>query len=403
MNRALIKTVLTVLVAVCVFDPADKILGLKVPLFAAAWALFLSGAIVSSGSLKVSKNVIAYLAVFLAIPVISIVYYFATGTDFVNYDGFQYLKSYLFVTLVVILYAEKIDLTLSVVATLTVMSFISIALLVIGYADYSLVMSFYEKFAIPYGICSIGTRDFARFILPDMPQIFFHTATLLVIPVAYFTMKLLHSTGGARMVYALLAAVNIVAMFFGGTKSNIVFSLLTPVVVAYWYSKRKKLIFCCVIAILAVLYIKFWSAIKVSVFNPEESSNFYKLSFLGDYRVLFSNTSVLWFGEGLGSYFNTTLRGYVSLTEFTYLEFIRRFGLLLGVPSLALIFYPLSRLNCKECRELHYLLLAYLCYLVMSFTNPLLMSSSGMLLLAVVLHKVFSSRSFSGGAAYARL
>jgi hypothetical protein len=372
-----------------VFDPADKVLGLKVPLFVLAWILVLVGVMANRGRLHVPQNMMRYLALFLLIPIVSILCYFMAGGDTVNYDGFQYFKSYLFVSLLVILYLSELDLILPLVAVLTALAGVSIMLLVIGYYDFPLVMELYDEVCLPYGICSIGTRDFGRFILPSMPQVFFHTSPLLVFSIAYFTRKALYSAWTAKIIYGPLLTMHAIAMFFGGTKTNIVFSIITPVAVAYWYSKRKWLLLLGILITLCMLYVNSWDAIMASVFRPDEQSNYYKISFLSDYRGLFSDPGILLFGQGLGSYFDTAIRGRVSLTEFTYLEFIRRFGVILSLLSFALLAYPLRMLAQKKYRDLHYVFIAYFCYLIMSFTNPLLMSSTGMLLLSVVLYLTF--------------
>ncbi|MFH1287432.1 MAG: hypothetical protein ABII25_01885, partial [bacterium] len=49
-----------------------------------------------------------------------------------------------------------------------------------------------------------------------------------------------------------------------------------------------------------------------------------------------------------------------------------------------------SKLRLKKYYGAHYVIIAYLFYLVMGISNPFIMSSSGMLLLSIVLYKIFS-------------
>ena len=77
------------------------------------------------------------------------------------------------------------------------------------------------------------------------------------------------------------------------------------------------------------------------------------------------------------------------MTELTYLEILRSYGLFGAVFVLALLSYPFRVLARREYHESHYVLLAYLCYLIICVSNPLLFSSSGMLVLALVVYKVF--------------
>jgi hypothetical protein len=108
--------------------------------------------------------------------------------------------------------------------------------------------------------------------------------------------------------------------------------------------------------------------------------------------VLFSNPKTLIFGQGIGSYFHSSALGTeTSITELTYLEFIRNFGLTIALVYYALLLYPIAKLRNPIFRESHYLILAYFCYLVICVSNPLLVSSSGMLVLAIVICKIFSA------------
>ena len=394
--KKLLRIILILLLVVCIFDPADKMFGLKVPLFIFAWLLFIFNIITNNQRVHVSLNLILYLMLFLLIPLISITYYFFISNGYVNYDGYRCFKSYLFITITLIFYISEIDLIKPMVVIMSVLSILTIMILIISYLNVNLSMNLYENVGHRYGIWSMGSKDFGRFILPDSPQVFFHTAPLLVFAIAYFTMKVFYSTGATKILYGLLSAINIFAMFLGATKSNIVFSIMTPIFVALWYAKSRKYVLYAVAILVFILCIDNLEVLKNSVFNPNELSNLYKISFLKDYLSLFADVRVLLFGQGLGSFFKSTMRGFVSLTELTYFEFIRKFGLILSLILFALIFYPLSKLRFKKFHNLHYVFIAYLCYLMMSFSNPLLMSSSGMLLLSLVLHKTFSTPSSSG-------
>ncbi len=387
----LLRIVLILLIAVCIFDPADKLLGLKMPLFALGWILFIFGIMANRKNVYAPVNMITYLLLFILIPLVSIAYYQFIGSDFIHYDGYQYFKSYLFITLLPILYISKIDLIKPTVAIISVLSILSTIILIISYFNTSLI-SIFNEVGQRYGMFSMGNRIWGRSVLPNLPAMYSHTSQLIVFPIGYFTMKILFSRGGIKIIYGLLLVINMVALFFSATRNNIMASLLVPILVVFWYSKRKILALFIIISLTFIILVSHIDIIK-SALDPEGTSNALKLSFIKDYLYLFADAEVLLFGQGLGSYFNTTLGGYVSLTELTYFEFIRRFGLILSLASFALLLYPLSKLRLKKYRSIHYLLIVYLFMLLMAFFNPLLMSSSGMLILSIVLYKVFSFRS----------
>ena len=391
MNR-LLKIVLILLVVACVFDPADKLLGLKMPLFVLAWILFLFGIALNHTNRCVSRGMVVYLILFLLIPLISISHYFLTGGDSINYNGFQYLKSYLFITVTFILCIAKINLIKPTVVIITALSILALIIIIASRLNTLLVVSVIVDVGQRYGILSLGSRLWGASVFPDLPGVYFHTAELIILPVGYFTMKTIFSKGCKKIIYGLLLAINMVAMFVSATRNNIVACVLVPIFITLWYSKRRIFILSGIVILLSALYINHLDAIKESIesiFRPGQLSNLKKISYFNDYLSLFSDAKVLWFGQGLGSYFHFTMGEYRSLTELTYFEFIRELGLILALPLFALLLYPLSKLRLKKYRSIHYLLIVYLFFLMMSFFNPLLISSSGMLLLSIVLYKVF--------------
>lgn len=387
----LLRIELILLIAVCIFDPGDKLLGSKVPLFGLGWILFIFDIMANRKSVYVPLNMIMYLLLFILIPLVSIAYYFFTGSDFVNYDGYRYFKAYLFITVVPILYISKIDLIKPTIAIISSVSILSVIIMIICYFNASLAIIF-DEVGRRYGMFFVGGRIWGRPFLPDVEGVYFYTSELIVFPIGYFTMKTFVSRGATKTIYGLLLVINIVVMYLNGTRNSIMASILVPIFIVYWYSKRKILVLC-VIILISVFFMENLIVIKDSALSTDSQSNIEKFSFAEDYLSLFADVNVLLFGQGLGSYFHTTTRGYVSLTELTYFEFIRRFGLILSLVSFALLLYPLSKLRLKKYDSIHYLLIAYLFLLIMAFFNPLLMSSSGMLLLSLVLYKVFSFTS----------
>jgi hypothetical protein len=311
------------------------------------------------------------------------------GGDLVRYAGYKWLKSYLFISILPIICVLRIDLTKPAVAIVSMLSVSTITIFLISYFNFSFATKLYMEFGQPYGLWSMGTKDYGRFFLPNAQQVFFHTATLIIIPISYFAMKIYYSKGAAKTFYSLLLLINIVAMFLGATKTNIVVSITLPMFVVYWYSKRKKAILWGTILLFTACIMYNFGEIKMML-SLNEPSNSLKLSYIKDYLSLFRDKNILLFGQGLGSFFYTTVRGWKYLTELTYFEFIRSYGIILSLPLFALILYPLSKLRSKQFYSRHYIFIAYLFYLIMAFSNPLFVSSSGMLLLVLVLYKTFS-------------
>jgi len=95
------------------------------------------------------------------------------------------------------------------------------------------------------------------------------------------------------------------------------------------------------------------------------------------------------FGKGLGSYETWSLRGDFYITELTFLEVFRNFGLPMGLVMLILMIYPIlyAFILRPSYRDKH-IIIAYTAYLIMCMTNPLFFSSTGMLILAIILANI---------------
>jgi hypothetical protein len=380
-----LRWVLILLLLVAVFDPADRITHLKVPLFVLAWLIFLVDTAVAAKPAAVPYGLLLYTTVFVfVLPLGSIAYYFLSGGALEPYEGFPTFKSYLFLTLAVLLTIKRIDLVRPLSFILTLLS----CVLLVTYASILMVPFLYLyllALGSDYGFLAVGGRTYGD---TSYLVVYYVTSPLIVIAETYFAHRAVTSVGRTRYLNIVLLAINVLGILKGGTRNNLVIGLVAPLAVIFWYSRRKILIASLYAAALVVALAVNYQFIS-GMLDPTEVSNAVKLSHLRDYLDLFGNVPTLLLGQGLGSYFNTTARGSLSLTELTYMEFVRNYGLVVASVFFGLLLYPLWSLSKLRYRESHYIFLAYFGYLVMCITNPLLVSSSGMLILAVVLYKVF--------------
>jgi hypothetical protein len=110
-------------------------------------------------------------------------------------------------------------------------------------------------------------------------------------------------------------------------------------------------------------------------------SNSRKLDYLHTYADMFSEPFSLVFGYGTGSCVpRTDVDACVPVTELTYLDTIRFFGIIGALIYAALFFYPLWR----HLSRSHYLFTGWLAYLVIATVNPYIFSTNGMTILAAV-------------------
>lgn len=117
-----------------------------------------------------------------------------------------------------------------------------------------------------------------------------------------------------------------------------------------------------------------------------ESSNMIKYGHLTSYALLFENhPECLFFGQGPGAvFYSEGFHNWVSQTEWTYLELLRNYGLLaLGIIVILLI--PLCRLwRYRSRQQVVGMMGAYVAFLLVAGTNPLLVSSTGMIVILAI-------------------
>jgi len=239
---------------------------------------------------------------------------------------------------------------------------------------------------IEYDVVKLGSRTYGG---AHFYQVFFPTSALLVIPISFFTFKCIASKGRKRLVYLLLLILNVVGLFISGTRNSMIASVSTLLLVWLWYSRRKVVLACSIILVLSVFASMQWSTIQLMM-SPDEKSNAMKIQHLRDYKVILSAPKTLLLGTGLGSSYNFTDSGYRTGTELTYMELLRSYGILFGVPMLFGLLYPLERLTRHGWKSIHYLYLGYAMYLYLCTADPMLISSTGMLVFSIILAQTFS-------------
>jgi len=387
MNTVL-RANLFLLFLVAVFDPADQVTHLKVPLFVSLWVIFIVDMLISKERIApIADSLLTYILVFaVVLPLASILWYFLRGGHTASYDGFQYFKSYLFLTVAAILASKKIDAIRPLSVILTFLSVFIITIAVLAYSDSGLSNILWVV-GDASGTFTVAERTYADL---SYSYVYFYTAPLLVLSLAYFTYRSVTSKSRVRYFNIALLLVNLAAMLCSGTRNDIIFGLLTPFLVVLWYSgKNRRLALFAVLLVGAVIVGTYGGDVVQAMFDPENESNAVKLTHLKDYSVLFSDPKTLLFGQGLGSYFYSSAFGTeTSITELTYLEFIRNFGLVIAITYYGLLLYPLAKLRDPLFKKEQYLIVAYILYLLICASNPLLVSSSGMLVLAIVIAKV---------------
>lgn len=185
--------------------------------------------------------------------------------------------------------------------------------------------------------------------------------------------------------WTVLSLTVIVAYFFiSGTRSTMLAPFFLFIMIAAKVYKGTKYYKYIIYPIIALLAISFLVVLVSMATETGEYSNEIKYGHIGSYIELFEdNPMYLLLGQGPGTGFYSEGFGeFVYKTEWSYLELIRCYG----VCALLIIYVFVRPLYAFWKARYHDYLTycmfwSYLTYLVIAGTNPLLLSSTGMITL----------------------
>lgn len=365
------------LLFVCIFDPQNLLFGIKDLLFILMAGTYFISLTIRKKKIFFPRRTIQYVFTFTTLPIISIILYFILH-DFrfaENYVGFNYLKSYLFLFITFILIDYRIP---AIKQLLFVLNLLAILTIVINNLPISEAL---YNFGNKFGIYAIGYRKYGFL---DYTYTYFHTSPLLVFSLSYYLWQFFKKKSWLNFIFI---SINVLALINSGTRNNILFCLLIIIAFIFLASKNRIRIVIIITLTLLTTYMVLSSQVLSSMFSSDDISNNLKISYLSDYaREIFNFPNILT-GQGIGSsFYISNLNKYMSVTELTYLEIFRRFGVVLGSLTIFLMFYPLAWIMQRK-EQLMWLAIAYFSYLVMSAFNPFFFSSNGMILLSIILAK----------------
>jgi hypothetical protein len=190
-------------------------------------------------------------------------------------------------------------------------------------------------------------------------------------------------TPGKRTLVDVLLVLLLLHLFLiSGTRSSTLLPLLLFVAILFVYCRNRRYFnyffypaaFMAVFAILIIIY-------KL-LMEKSEASNLVKYAHITSYFALFErNPLFIIFGQGPATYFYSEgFRHMTNITEWTYFELVRCYGLFSSF-ILYVVLVPLIRLfkQISKSDMVFAFILGYMLYLVIAGTNPLLLSSTGML------------------------
>lgn len=339
-------------------------------------------------------KLILYVALFsVVLPVYATAVHFVRG-DYT--DGPWRLFAGTFIFLVLLVGGAAISGTprrveMAVVFALTTLAFV---VWLMPLADLFYDRDDVNNFGFVYKIFSYQFREYGTL---KLPYLYYYTSPMLVLVACYWGYRALQ-TKKKRSVEFVLASVSLAALFFSGTRADM---LVAIVLAGFFLWQISRPVFAVVIPTMIFLAVRGREALGQMVavapdgtnYAPDDKgvpaasmltaqSNGRKIEYLHTYAHMFSDPLGLIFGYGTGSCVPRPSFGVcVPVTELTYLDTIRIFGLIGGVVYAVLFTYPLWR----HLSRSHYLFAGWLGYLAIAGVNPYIFSTNGMTVLAAVL------------------
>lgn len=370
------KLALLLLFMAAIFEPSDLVFGLKVYLFSLFCLLGVIAFFVDDNFTKPYFPQLLYVFTFaLLLPIWGLTVSVVFNPGILGTDGLQYLKSHLF--LIFSLFLTPITLLRfgerAFIRLLVVLAHVILALFLISIVVPPQIFGAIVLFGRQKTLFLLGQREYAGVHFPTM---YYVTSPLLVFCLAYYLEKA-SIRADRRTVY--LIVISVVALFLSGTRNNILISLLIPAYYALFSARGRVVLALAIPAIILVA-----ASVLRSMFDPQDVSNAAKIAYLADYSAILTVPINFLIGQGLGArFFATGLGEIVSITELSYFEMVRTYGVIIGIVFFLYLTYPLILLA-RTRDPKYYMTVGFAAYLVESYSNPYLLSSNGMLVLGLV-------------------
>jgi len=242
------------------------------------------------------------------------------------------------------------------------------------------------------GIYPLANNDLAEWLNLNGEALIGHWPTTtfgyVIFPKASPLLLILTAYGARKRAWHLVI-LSVAAMAFTGTRANLFISVGLAVAVLILDAKpgRVRRTLVAAIGIVSLCLSPFVVRFVISASTLKSGTDLVKWQHLESIvRQWQGDPLTLLTGSGLGSFFYTTgLLDFVSLTEVSPIDLTRQIGLMGMVPFVVFLAIPVASLLQPAWR---WLAVTYLAYLGLTFTNPLLFSSTafGVYLLVYGVH-----------------
>jgi hypothetical protein len=372
----IIKACLWLYCGLAFFDPADSILGAKLPVFAAAVLLALGLNRFQTPDLP---KELRYRLLFLTllIPAAGLLVFLIRHPGGDLRPGLSLVKGLWASLLILPAAAAGADLKKPVFLCLGIMAAVIVGLrYCAGWAPA--LFREISLFLNMQGVALIGSRSFGEI---ELPMIFFVTIPLAVLAVPFLVNRIFGAGAGRgkRFWAAGYLGLLLLAVYFSAARALSLVLLLECLACFLYVIRRRVLLATGTLVLAAALFLAGLTALlQTQLLSAGEQSNSIKIAHFQSFLELVNDDPVLLLtGDGLGAVYHSRAPGVnqeVYQTELTYVDMVRYFGLAGSLLLLMLLFLPLSGPGDKGL-----LAIGLGSYFVVAGNNPLLFNSTGML------------------------
>ena len=384
-GEAKVVSLLTALfVFLLILDPGNVILGLKIPAFALlVIACALTFRSIWRYALPICLTVYLILGLTTALNLIFNDYPMDRGMAIYIYQTF--LMMFLLLWINRLRFIERLHYPGLVVSGIVLTLWVIMA----AFPEIEPVVYAFQEERFP-GTLMMSRRTFLGI---EMIGVYYNSTATLLLPMSIFLHKLLYNPGH-KIRYLIWTMILIAPLLLGGTRAGMLAGMgcvVVLVLIKLWEKRSGK-----IIALIGAVAGIFIGAALVLMLLGEttETSNEAKSGLLDSFTTLVNeHPQVLLFGQGAGATFETEAHGsQTAIMEWSYLELIRWFGIPFMLVIVAIYVLPLFSIY-KNRRELPWavpIMTAYLFYLMVAGTNPLLLGSNGILVMLTVYSYAFN-------------
>lgn len=364
---------LSVFVFVLLVDPTNSIFRIKGLVFLCV----------------VSLSALHYTRIrFNAFIVVSVIYFIIVTTFILGYIsvykfdlGFTLGVLKGFSTLLLLLWIDKYRVIDKFILPSIIICVVVILTFLVFQYNPKLSDVLYKFYMAHDATLMIGKRSFLGI---NIMSFFYKTLPVLILPLSIYAYRFFNTKGGKKN-DLLIMLLLLFAIFLSGTRASMLAGILIFAINFILWLYRSNFGKLVMIPILFAFLMTFGFLTLSLILEKEEGSNKVKYSNLDSYSELFTkHPTLLLTGQGAGSFFYSKGRQeMVVLTEWSYLEILRMFGII-GASVVIILFVLPLYLIYKKRKILKYwfpLFLGYLLYLFVGGTNPLLLGSTGMIVL----------------------